>query len=90
MPFWVQATLGIFLCFWLGIIYKRSECLPLCMLFHGFVNVMLSSFVLKLNLILIVGILLTTAVAIALWLFDMKKDRARGNRPADDQQETCL
>ena len=80
MPFWVQATLGIFLCFWLGIIYKRSECLPLCMLFHGFVNVMLSSFVLKLNLILIVGILLTTAVAIALWLLDIKRTKTLSNQ----------
>ena len=80
MPFWVQATLGIFLCFWLGIIYKRSECLPLCMLFHGFVNVMLSSFVLKLNLILIVGILLTTAVTIALWLLDIKRTKTLSNQ----------
>ena len=80
MPFWVQATLGIFLCFWLGIIYKRSECLPLCILFHGFVNVMLSSFVLKPNLILIVGILLTTAVAIALWLLDIKRTKTLSNQ----------
>ncbi len=81
MPFWVQATLGVFLCFWLGTIYERSKCLPLCMLFHGFVNVMLSSFVLKLNWILIVGIILTTAVAIALWLLDVKQARGRNNQP---------
>ena len=81
MPFWVQATLGIFLCFWLGTIYERSKCLPLCMLFHGFVNVMLSSFVLKLNWILVVGIILTTAVAIALWLLDLKQAKGRNNQP---------
>ena len=75
MPFWIQATLGIFLCFWLGIIYERSRCLPLCMLFHGYVNVLMSSFVLKLNFILIAGILLTTAAAIALWLIDIKIGR---------------
>ena len=50
------------------------------MLFHGFVNVMLSSFVLKLNLILIVGILLTTAVAIALWLLDIKRTKTLSNQ----------
>ena len=81
MPFWVQATLGIFLCFWLGTIYERSKCLPLCMLFHGFVNVMLSSFVLKLNWILVVGIILTTAVAIALWLLDVKQAKGINNQP---------
>ena len=83
MPFWLQATLGIFLCFWLGIIYERSKCLPLCMLFHGFVNVWLSSFVLKLNWILIAGILLTTAAAIVLWIFGLKRDKSRQNLPSD-------
>ena len=84
MPFWVQATLGIFLCFWLGIIYERSECLPLCMLFHGFVNVMLSSFILKINLVLISGIILTTAAAIILWLLDIKQAKVAKNLPTDD------
>ena len=45
------------------------------MLFHGYVNVLMSSFVLKLNFILIAGILLTTAAAIALWLIDIKIGR---------------
>lgn len=80
MPFWVQATLGIFLCFWLGIIYDRSKCLPLCMLFHGIVNVILSSFVLKINWVLILGIILTTAVAIVLWLLDIKRTKSLNNR----------
>lgn len=83
MPFWVQATLGIFLCFWLGIIYDRSKCLPLCMLFHGFVNVILSSFVLKINWVLILGIILTTAVAIVLWLFDIKRTKSLNNQPTN-------
>ena len=83
MPFWVQVTLGIFLCFWLGIIYERSECLPLCMLFHGFVNVILSSFVLKINWVLILGIILTTAVAIVLWLLDIKRTKTLNNQPTD-------
>ena len=72
MPFWMQATLGIFLCFWLGTVYERSESVPLCMLFHGFVNVLLSSFVLKFNFALIFGIGLTTGLTIALWLLDLK------------------
>ena len=72
MPFWMQATLGIFLCFWLGTVYERSESVPLCMLFHGFVNVLLSSFVLKFNLALIFGIGLTTGLTIVLWLLDLK------------------
>lgn len=80
MSFWVQATLGIFLCFWLGIIYERSKCLPLCMLFHGIVNVILSSFVLKINWVLILGIILTTAVAIVLWLLDIKRTKSLNNR----------
>lgn len=82
MPFWVQATLGILLCFWLGIIYERSKCLPLCMVFHGFVNVILSSFVLKINWVLILGIILTTAVAIVLWLLDIKCTKSLNNQPS--------
>ena len=87
MPFWVQALLGIFLCFWLGIIYERSQSIPLCMFFHGFVNVLLSSFVLKFNWILILGIVLTTCAAIALWLFDLKAKREvlQNNRPTNDK-----
>ena len=73
MPFWVQAVLGIFLCFWLGAVYERSKSLPLCMLFHGYVNVLLSSFVLKINWVLILGILLTTAAAIVLWLLNKRQ-----------------
>ncbi len=80
LPLWF-IEVGIFLCFWLGTIYERSKCLPLCMLFHGFVNVMLSSFVLKLNWILVVGIILTTAVAIALWLLDVKQAKGINNQP---------
>ncbi len=87
MPFWVQAVLGIFLCFWLGILYERSRSLPLCMLFHGFVNVLLSSFILKLNWILITGILLTTAVAIAFWLLDIKQAKDVQNRSPDRETE---
>ncbi len=82
MPFWVQASLGIFLCFWLGIIYERSECLLFCMLFHGYVNVLISSFVLKLNWVLLAGIVLTTAAAIVLWLLAEKQ--AKSNRSGDN------
>ena len=87
MPFWLQATLGIFLCFWLGIIYIRSASIPLCMLFHGFVNVLLSSFVLKINIILISGIILTTAVAIALWICDKKQTADEGQTRAAGSED---
>ena len=85
MPFWIQGTLGIFLCFWLGIVYERSACLPLCMFFHGYVNVLLSSFVLKFNAILLCGIALTTVAAIALWLFDVKRKKTVRDRPSDGE-----
>ena len=75
IPFWVQAALGVFLCFWLGAIYEKSKCLPLCVLFHGYVNVLMSSFVLKINWILILGIIITTATAIIIWLCDIKKQK---------------
>lgn len=84
MPFWLQATLGIFLCFWLGAIYERSGSIPLCMLFHGLVNVMMSSFVLKLNFVLVAGIILTTAAAIALWLLQLRQAKKSADVPTDD------
>lgn len=76
IPFWLQATLGVFLCFWLGIIYERSGNIPLCMLFHGLINVLMSSFVLKLNVVLIVGVIIMTATAVAFWLIGVKRTKA--------------
>ena len=84
MPFWLQATLGIFLCFWLGAIYERSGSIPLCMLFHALVNVMMSSFVLKLNFVLVAGIILATAAAIALWLLQLRQAKKSADVPTDD------
>ncbi len=81
LPFWLQATLGIFLCFWLGTVYERSHCLPLCMLFHGFVNVLLSSFVLKLNWVLIAGIILTTCASIVLWVLELRQRKTSFSQP---------
>lgn len=55
------------------------------MFFHGYVNVLLSSFVLKFNAILLCGIALTTVAAIALWLFDVKRKKTVRDRPSDGE-----
>ncbi len=58
---------GLILSFWLATLYKKTHSVFFCVVFHGFANLMLSFFVIKINWIFVVGLLLSLAVSI--WLY---------------------
>lgn len=60
------ALAAILLSFWLGCIYRRTSSVFYCMLFHGFMNLVDSYFILKVNWIIIAGYTIITLVAIIL------------------------
>ncbi len=65
---------GLILSFWLATIYKKTESVFFCVVFHGFSNLMLSFFVIKVNWILVVGLLLSLAFSIWLYYKDKKNE----------------
>lgn len=67
MPFPLFAAYAVILSFWLACVYKRTGCVFACSVLHGLSNTVVSVFVLKVNWILIAGLIVTTAAAILLW-----------------------
>jgi len=65
--FGLYCLYGIILSFWLATIYKKTKSVFFCSIFHGFSNLLLSFFVIKINLILVVGLLLSLIFSI--WLY---------------------
>lgn len=57
MPFTLFLVLAIILSFWLATIYKKTKCIFACSVFHGLTNTLLSMFIIKLNIILIIGVI---------------------------------
>ena len=70
MNFGLYCIYGLILSFWLATIYKKTKSVFYCVVFHGFSNLMLSLFVIKVNWILIVGLIL--ALAFSIWLYYKK------------------
>lgn len=64
------ASFAIVLSFWLACVYKRTGCVFACCVLHGVSNTVMSMFVLKVNWILIVGLLVITALSVLLWYRD--------------------
>lgn len=73
LPFPLFFVLGIILSFWLAAIYKKTQCVFACNVFHGVTNTVLSLFVIKLNLILVIGIIIMLAYSIYLWYSEDQK-----------------
>ncbi len=61
---------GLILSFWLSTLYKKTNSVFFCVVFHGFANLMLSLFVIKVNWLLIVGLILSLVFSI--WLYYME------------------
>lgn len=58
---------GLVLSFWLAALYKRTKSVFFCAVFHGFSNLMLSLFVIKINWILAAGLLVS--VVFSVWFY---------------------
>lgn len=67
MPFLFFLVLAIILSFWLAVIYKKTECVFACSVFHGLTNTLLSVFVIKVNALLIAGLLAMLIYSFYLW-----------------------
>lgn len=64
MNFCHYCIFGLVLSFWLTAIYKKTNCVFFCSIFHGCSNLLLSFFVIKVNPALVVGLLLSLAFSI--------------------------
>ena len=73
-PFFL--VLGVILSFFLAALYKRTQCVFVCNVFHGLINTLLSMFVIKLNLTLVFGLFLMLAYSICLWYQEDRKSAA--------------
>ena len=72
-PFFL--VLGVILSFFLATIYKRTQCVFACNVFHGLINTLLSMFVIKLNLILVIGLIVMLSYSIYLWYCEDNREK---------------
>lgn len=73
IPFLFFCVLGVILSFWLAAIYKKTHCVFACNVFHGLTNTLLSMFVIKLNITLVLGLIVMSAYSIYLWYSENNK-----------------
>ncbi|MFI3257626.1 MAG: CPBP family intramembrane glutamic endopeptidase [Spirochaetales bacterium] len=67
MSFVAFSVLAVLLSFWLAALYKKTKSVFVCCVFHGLSNLLLSFFIIKINWILIVGLLSVTVLAVLVW-----------------------
>ena len=75
-PFLGFALLAILLSFWLAAVVNSRGSVFWCMLLHGASNTLLSVFVIKVNFILLLGLLLLTALSVYLSARGVQAQRA--------------
>lgn len=73
MNFVFFLILAVILSFWLAALYKKTQCVFLCNIFHGLINTLLSVFVIKLTPVLVLGLVVMLAYSIYLWYDEDKK-----------------
>ena len=67
IPFALFTIFALFLSFWLATIYKKTNCVFYCCIFHGLSNLLISFFIINVNWILGVGLMLMLCISI--WLY---------------------
>lgn len=70
MNFVLYCIYGIFLSFLLGTLFKKTKSVFFCVVFHGFSNLLISLFLIKINAILVVGLL--ALLGLSIWLYYQK------------------
>jgi membrane protease YdiL (CAAX protease family) len=76
--FIVFALLAILLSFWLSAIINSHGSIFWCMILHGATNTLLSIFVIKMNWVLIIGLVLLTTLSLIISLMRLKKPQDEG------------
>lgn len=66
MNFALYAIYGLILSFWLATIHKKTKSVFFCCVFHGFSNLLLSFFIIKINWLLILGLIVSLIVTVRL------------------------
>ena len=66
MNFGLYAIYGLILSVWLATIRSKTENVFFCMIFHGLSNLLLSFFVIKINAVLVLGLIVSLMVSF--WL----------------------
>ena len=66
MNFVHYAIYGLILSVWLATIYKKTRCVFFCCVFHGLSNTLLSYLVIKVNRVLVSGLIISVIVALFL------------------------
>lgn len=77
MNFGLYCVYGLILSFWLATIYRKTGSVFFCAIFHGFANLLLSFFIIKINCILIIGLVLS--VVFSIWLCYRKDETVTHN-----------
>lgn len=67
IPFLLFAVLAIFLSFFFSAIYKKTKSMFYCCILHGLTNTLMSVFVVKVNVILIIGLVILLGYSFYLW-----------------------
>ena len=67
IPFLLFSVYAIFLSYWLACVYKKTNCVFYCAILHGLSNLLMSMFFIKVNWILVLGLILMDIFAIVLW-----------------------
>lgn len=66
MNYALYAVYGLILSFWLAVIHRKTKSVFFCCIFHGVSNLLLSFFVVKVNWILILGLIVSLMVTFRL------------------------
>lgn len=74
MNFGLYSIYGLILSFWLATLHKKTKSVWFCAIFHGFSNLMLSMFLIKVNWILVVGLL--ASLVFSIWLYGKSPEDA--------------
>lgn len=72
MNFGLYAIYGLILSVWLAALRRKTNSVFFCAIFHGFANLLLSFFVIKINWILILG--LSASLVFSIWLIFKKQE----------------
>lgn len=74
IPFVLFMILGILLSFFFASVYKKTRSVFYCCVLHGLTNTLLSVFIIKINVVLVVGLLLMLGFSIYLWYSEKSKE----------------
>lgn len=72
LPFVVFALFTTAMSFWLACVYKKTNSIFYCSILHGLNNLLMTIFILKVNAILIIGLLVTTILSVVLSYKDIR------------------